>query len=54
MSAVEESAADPVAIRRGAAAAPHVHAWELRAVEFDTWGRVSFYECLGCPEVRYA
>jgi hypothetical protein len=33
--------------------APHVHAWELRAVEFDTWGQVSYYECLGCPGVRY-
>lgn len=32
---------------------PHVHAWELRAVEFDTWGQVSYYECLGCPGVRY-
>ena len=33
--------------------ARHVHAWELRAVEFDTWGQVSYYECLGCPGVRY-
>ena len=31
----------------------HVHVWELRAVEFDTWGQVSYYECLGCPSVRY-
>jgi hypothetical protein len=33
---------------------PHVHVWELRAVEFDSWGQVSFYECTGCPGVRYA
>ena len=32
---------------------PHVHTWELRAVEFDTWGKVSLYECLGCSRVRY-
>ena len=24
------------------------------AVEFDMWGQVSFYECVGCPGVRYA
>jgi hypothetical protein len=32
---------------------PHVHVWELRAVEFDSWGEVSLYECLSCPRVRY-
>lgn len=32
---------------------PHLHTWELRAVEFDTWGQVSYYECLDCPGVRY-
>lgn len=37
-----------------AARAPHVHEWELRAVEYDSWGQVSFYECTGCPGVRYA
>jgi len=31
----------------------HVHTWELRAVEYDAWGQVSYYECLGCPGVRY-
>jgi hypothetical protein len=31
----------------------HIHAWELRAVEYDSWGAVSLYECIGCPAVRY-
>jgi hypothetical protein len=31
----------------------HVHVWELRAVEYDTWGQVSLYECRDCPRVRY-
>jgi hypothetical protein len=54
MSAVDTSAARSVPAPRDPVAAPHVHAWELRAVEFDTWGQVSFYECLGCASVRYA
>jgi hypothetical protein len=54
MSAVDTSAAESVTAERIPLAAPHVHVWELRAVEFDSWGQVSFYECLGCPGVRYA
>ena len=54
MTAVDMSAGESVAVERGPLVAPHVHIWELRAVEFDTWGQVSFYECLGCPGVRYA
>jgi hypothetical protein len=53
MSVVSARAAGSVPIPRDPLAAPHVHLWELRAVEFDTWGRVSYYECLGCPHVRY-
>ena len=34
-------------------ASTHVHAWELRAVEFDSWGQVRFYECATCAGVRY-
>jgi len=37
----------------GTKGAPHVHAWELRDVEFDTWGQVRLYECRGCPDIRY-
>ncbi len=44
----------PRAVPRTSPDVPHVHVWELRAVEFDTWGQVSLYECLGCPRVRYA
>jgi hypothetical protein len=54
MSVVDTGAARFVAVERGAIHGPHVHVWELRAVEFDSWGQVSFYECLGCPGVRYA
>ena len=54
MSAVGTSAGESVAVDRDPLDVPHVHSWELRAVEFDTWGQVSFYECLGCPGVRYA
>jgi hypothetical protein len=53
MSVADTTAADSVAARRDRLRAPHVHTWELRAEEFDTWGRVSLYECLGCPAVRY-
>ena len=54
MSVLDTKAPEPVAPARAPLAAPHVHAWELRAVEYDSWGQVSFYECLGCPGVRYA
>jgi hypothetical protein len=54
MSVADTIAADSRAARRSSLAAPHVHEWELRAVEFDTWGQVSLYECRGCPRVRYA
>jgi len=54
MSVVDTSAPESVAVEPAPLAAPHVHAWELRAVEYDSWGQVSFYECRGCPGVRYA
>ena len=54
MSAAGTSAARRIAGPRDPLEAPHVHVWELRAVEFDTWGQVSFFECLGCAGVRYA
>ncbi|HEX7717094.1 MAG TPA: hypothetical protein VF416_07385 [Marmoricola sp.] len=54
MSVADTIAADSRAARRRSPGAPHVHEWALRAVEFDTWGQVSLYECLGCPRVRYA
>ncbi len=53
MSVVDTRAPESDAVSASPLAAPHVHAWELRAVEFDTWGQVSYYECLGCPHVRY-
>jgi hypothetical protein len=53
MSVVGMSAAESLAVPHDPPNAPHVHAWELRAVEFDTWGQVSYYECLDCPGVRY-
>jgi hypothetical protein len=53
MSVVSTSGPESSSVRPDPLDAPHVHAWELRAVEFDTWGRVSYYECLGCPDVRY-
>jgi hypothetical protein len=53
MSAVGTRGDESAPVARDRLDAPHVHAWELRAVEFDTWGQVSFYECLGCPSVRY-
>jgi hypothetical protein len=34
-------------------AAPHIHEWVLRAVEYDHFGQVSLYECDGCASVRY-
>jgi hypothetical protein len=54
MSVVDTNAPESVAVARGPLATPHVHTWELRAVEYDSWGQVSFYECLDCPGVRYA
>jgi hypothetical protein len=54
MSVVDTNAPESVAVARGPLAPPHVHTWELRAVEYDSWGQVSFYECLDCPGVRYA
>jgi hypothetical protein len=53
MSVVAPSATESVPAQRVPLDAPHVHVWELRAVEFDTWGQVSLYECEGCPSVRY-
>lgn len=53
MSPAATTVRDSVVVRRDALDAPHVHTWELRAVEFDSWGQVSLYECLGCPRVRY-
>jgi len=53
MSVAGTSAAESLPVPHDPLEAPHVHAWELRAVEFDTWGQVSYYECLGCPGVRY-
>ncbi|MGY2875640.1 hypothetical protein ACVW00_002830 [Marmoricola sp. URHA0025 HA25] len=53
MHVVGTSAAESLSAPRDPFDAPHVHVWELRAVEFDTWGRVSYYECLDCPGVRY-
>lgn len=51
MAHITATGSPPVA--RKAPRPPHVHTWELRAVEFDDWGQVSLYECLGCPSVRY-
>lgn len=31
----------------------HVHEGRLVNEEYHTWGVVRFYECRGCPEVRY-
>jgi len=53
MNAARTTGSDPVAVPRTPLDGPHVHTWELRAVEFDTWGKVSLYECLGCSRVRY-
>jgi hypothetical protein len=53
MSIADSGTAAAPAVPADARDAPHVHIWELRAVEFDAWGQVSFYECLGCPRVRY-
>jgi hypothetical protein len=53
MSVVSTSSVASPSVPRDSFAAPHVHVWELRDVEFDSWGQVSFYECLGCPGVRY-
>jgi hypothetical protein len=53
MSIPGTSPAKPLAVPRRPFDASHVHTWELRDVEYDTWGQVSFYECLACPAVRY-
>jgi hypothetical protein len=53
MSVVGMSRAESTSVASEPLRAPHAHAWELRAVEFDTWGQVRYYECLGCPCVRY-
>jgi hypothetical protein len=53
MTVVATSAAPSVTGRREELEVPHVHEWELRDVEYDSWGQVSFYECVGCPGVRY-
>jgi hypothetical protein len=53
MSVADTSASGSMAIPRKSLDPPHVHTWELRAVEFDAWGQVTFYECLGCTQVRY-
>lgn len=53
MSVVRASVAESLSVPHDPIDAPHVHAWELRAVEEDTWGKVGYYECLGCPRVRY-
>ena len=53
MSTVGKSRARVLARPRHPLDEPHVHTWELRDVEYDTWGQVSFYECLTCPAVRY-
>jgi hypothetical protein len=53
MSVAGTTGPDSLVVPRDSLDGPHVHTWELRAVEFDTWGQVSLYECLGCPGVRY-
>ena len=53
MSVADTPGSGSVAIPHQSPDPPHVHIWELRAVEFDAWGRVSLYECLGCAHVRY-
>lgn len=53
MSVVAKTSVRPVPVPRAPLAAPHIHTWVLRAVEFDTWGQVSLYECEDCPSVRY-
>ena len=51
MSVVASKGAVPAP--RTKAAEPHIHVWVLRAVEFDSWGQVSLYECEECASVRY-
>jgi hypothetical protein len=53
MSAVRMTGAKSVSAPSDPLGEPHLHTWVLRAVEFDTWGQVSYYECLDCPAVRY-
>jgi hypothetical protein len=53
MSVLGTSSAASTGLSRDLLDAPHVHEWELRDVEFDSWGQVSYYECIGCPGVRY-
>lgn len=54
MSVAGTTASEPLVVARNSPGAPHVHSWELRAVELDNWGQVRLYECLGCARVRYA
>lgn len=53
MTLADTTAAHSLPLARKTLRPPHLHTWELRAVEFDDWGQVSLYECLGCPAVRY-
>jgi hypothetical protein len=53
MSVVAKPSNRPVPRPRAPLPGPHIHTWVLRAVEFDTWGQVSLYECEDCPSVRY-
>lgn len=53
MSDAGSTPSESLAVPRESLDPVHVHVWELRAVEFDSWGQVRLYECLGCPRVRY-
>lgn len=53
MSVVASTGSRSVPVPRVPADGPHIHVWVLRAVEYDTWGQVSLYECEECPSVRY-
>jgi hypothetical protein len=53
MSVVAKASSHPVPDPRVPLPGPHIHTWVLRAVEFDSWGQVSLYECEECASVRY-
>lgn len=53
MNVARTTASASLPVPRTSPDVPHVHVWELRDVEFDSWGQVSMYECLGCARVRY-
>ena len=53
MSVAVKTSRRPVPPPRAPLPAPHIHTWMLRAVEFDSWGQVSLYECDECASVRY-